>query len=308
MSVLNMTKGQQFMKRFFRQNPIRTALLAMGLVTLFAATPVSAQAPLWLGDWYPTLELQVTADDNINRSFDGDGEKSDVIFAPAIRLERQTQLGDDTYSFLAGILSGAVHGKYNKLNHVAPGVDAGIRRQLGEGAGTSALLAGIGLKYEFHDQDDRFGAEVNPRLVFQLGLSPAVRAGFFYEYDNRFASENSVYDRSGHTFGFDGEVAINEQLAVTFGYSYRNGDVLVHQPRADLGEEIKGKRLPLDTFGDRYDAVKLDDGDTHNVQLGLRYAVSMYTSLSAGFAYEEIKADGDKYPSSQFLFGVMHLL
>ena len=296
------------MKPSIRLIPMGKLLAVCGLITAFCAASVSAQAPLWLGDWYPSLELQFTADDNINRSFDGDGEKSDVIIEPSIRLERQFQLADYTFSYLAGEVAGAIHGKYNKLNHVAPGVDIGIRRQLGDGLDASALQAGFGLKYEFHDQDQRFGAEFNPRLSAHLGLGPTVRAELFYEYDNRFASDNSVYDREGHTVGLNGEVAINEQLAITIGYNYRRGDVLVHQPRDDLGEEIRGERLPLDTFKDRFDAVKIEDGDTHTVHLGLRYAVSLYTVVSAGIAYEEIKADGDKYPSNQLILGVTHLL
>lgn len=286
----------------------RQPLAILGLALLFTAGTAGAQAPLWLGDWYPSLELQITVDDNINRSFDGDGEKQDVLFEPSARLERQHQLADYTFSYIAGELAGAIYGKYNKLNHVAPGVNLGIRQQLGEGPNAPALQAGFGLKYEFHDQDQRFGAEFNPRLSAEIGMGPMVMANVYYEYDNRFASENSVYDRAGHTVGFEGDVAINPQLAIVVGYSYRRGDVLVHQPRTDLGEEIKGKRLPLDTFGDRYDAVKLKDGDTHKVHIGLRYAMTLYTALNIGYTYEEIKADGDKYPSNQFILGVQHLL
>jgi len=296
------------MKRLIQRHTLRTLFAALVLAVAHAAPSAMAQAPLWLGDWYPSLELQFTADDNINRSFDGDGEKSDVIIEPSLRVEQQLQLADYTYSYLAGILSGAIHGKYNKLNYVAPGVEAGIRQLLGEGVNAPALQAGLGLKYEFHNQDQRFGAEVNPRLSADFFAGQSVRAGVFYEYDNRFASDKSVYDREGHTVGLDGELAVNEQLAITLGYSYRRGDVLVHQPRTDLGEEIRGRRLPLDTFGDRYDAVKLEDGDTHTFRLGIRYALNLYTALTAGFAYEEIKADGDKYPSNQILLGLTHLL
>lgn len=279
------------------------------LAALLAPASVSAQAPLWLGDWYPSLDLQFTADDNINRSFDGDGEKSDVVIEPLLRVERQSQLADYTFSYVAGELAGAIHGKYDKLNRVAPGVDLGLRHMLGEGVEASVLQAGFGLKYEFHDQDARFGAEINPRLAFLASADDnAVRAELYYEYDNRFASENPVYDREGHTLGVEGELAVNEQLSITLDYSYRRGDVLVHQPRSDLGEEIRGKRFPLDTFGDRFDAVNLEDGDTHTVGIGVRYAMTLYTSISAGLAYEEIKADGDKYPSSQFLLGLTHLL
>ncbi len=286
----------------------RQFLMVLGLALLFTAGTAGAQAPLWLGDWYPSLELQVTLDDNINRSFDGDGEKQDVRFEPSLRLERQHQLADYTFSYIAGEVTGAIYGKYEKLSHVAPGVDIGLRQQLGEGPNAPGLQAGFSLKYEFHQQDARFGAEFNPRVSAQIGLSPMALVQLYYEYDNRFAGENSVYDRDGHTFGVEGEVAVNQQMAIIVGYRYRRGDVLVHQPRTDLGEEIKGKRLPLDTFGDRYDAVKLKDGDTYKAHIGLRYAVTLYTALNIGYAYEEIKADGDTYPSNQLILGINHLL
>ena len=282
--------------------------LALGIAALFMATPASAQAPLWLGDWYPAFELQFTADDNVNRSLDGDGEKNDVIFEPALRVERQFLLADQTFSYVAGELAGAIHGRFHRLNHVAPGVDVGIRQQLGDQPDAPALQAGVRLKYEFHEQDPRFGAEINPRLAALVNAGDVARGELYYEYDNRFASENSVYDRDGHTIGLEGELAVNEQLSLTLEYSYRRGDVLVHQPRDDLGVQIKGRRFPVNTFSDRYDAVKIRDGDTHTLGIGVRYAVTLYTSLTAGLAYEEIRADGDKYPSNQLLLGVQHLL
>ena len=267
-----------------------------------------AQAPLWLGDWYPAVGLQITADDNVNRSFDGDGEKRDFIFAPTFEVERQTPIGETTFGYLNLAVEGRIHGKYNKLNHVAPGFVTGIRHALGGPEAPSVVVASVGLKYEFHDQDFRFGAEVNPRLEWQFRAGQALRGALYYEYDNRFASENPVYDREGHTFGFDVEASVTADAALLLGYRYRHGDVLVHQPRTDLGEEIRGRRFPLDTFRSRYDAVKIDDEDTHHVSLGLRYILSLYTSVQAGIAYEDIRAAGDSYPSMQFIFGVTHLL
>lgn len=284
-------------------------LVALILCAGFSASISSfAQAPLWLGDWYPSLELNAMYDSNINRSFDGDGEKSDFVIMPRLRMERQDPLGDTMFTYYAGTLSGEIHGQYNKLNYIAPGVDGGVRIPLGDHDRAPVLLAGLALKYEFHDQDMRFGAEANPRLEARIPFADQASVSFFYEYDNRFASENSIYDRDGHTLGFYIEADVNEQIAVTAGYAYRKGDVLVHQPREDLGEEIRGRRLPLDTFKNRYDAVKFDDEDTHYAHIGLRYALDLYTSLHLGFAYEQIKAEGDTYPSTQLLLGLKYLL
>ena len=271
-------------------------------------TGAVAQTPLWVGDWYPEVDIQVVADDNINRSFDGNGEKSDVVFKPVLRLEQQYPMEGGMVGVLGGELAGALHGRYNKLNHVAPGVSAGVRKLMGEGTEAPVLSAGLRLKYEFHDQDARFGAEVNPRLAVEMPFGAALTGAVFYEYDNRFASENPIYDRDGHTLGFQVDLAVTEQVELVAGYQYRYGDVLVHQPRSDLGEEIRGKRLPLDTFKDRYDAVSFKDETTHRASVGMKYAVSLYTSVGLGLAYEEIKAEGDKYPSMQFILGFTHLL
>jgi hypothetical protein len=278
------------------------------LAGIWSGAVAQAQTPLWIGDWYPEFDIEMVADDNINRSFDGNGEKSDVVFRPVLRLEQQYPMEGGMIGVLGGELVGAVHGRYNKLNYMAPGVSAGVRRPVGAGEQTPVLSAGLRLKYEFHEQDARYGAEVNPRLEAELPFGAALTGMVFYEYDNRFASENPVYDRDGHTVGFQVDMAVTEQVALVAGYHYRMGDVLVHQPRTDLGEEIRGERLPLDTFKDRYDAVGIKDETTHRASVGMEYAVSIYTSLRAGLAYEEIKADGDKYPSMQFILGFTHLL
>lgn len=283
---------------------VLSACMIIGLSSVTA----TAQAPLWLGDWYPTLEVQVTSDDNINRSFDGDGDRSDVVFEPALRLQQQYPLADRTFAYLGGAVEGAIHGRYNKLNFVAPVISSGIRQVLGEGHNAPIFLAGLSLKYEFHQQDARFGAEANPRLELEFPFEDLLVASLYYEYDNRFESDNPVYDRSGHTFGLDTETVVTDHVSIIAGYSYRRGDVLVHQPRDDLGEEIRGKRYPIDTFTSRYDAVSIDDEDTHQFRIGLRYKLSLFTALNIGFAYEDIRADGESYPSQQMVLGVTHLL
>lgn len=284
-------------------------ICALGLLLGFGVAGLAnAQAPLWLGDWYPSLDVQVSTDDNVNRSFDGDGEKSDLIIEPALRIERQTPLTPGLVGFVAGTVHGAIYGRYNKLNYVAPGIDAGLRQQLGESPSAPALIGGLRLHYEFHNQDPRFGAEIRPRIGFSMDAGGVFLASFYYEYDSRFASDNPVYDKTGHAIGFEGDVFLNEQTAATVGYVYRRGDVIVHQPRQDLGMEIRGERFPIDTFRDRYDAVNISDSDTHTISLGIRHDLSLYTTLRAGLVYEEIRADGDSYPSRQFVFGVSHLL
>ncbi len=284
-------------------------LLALtGCVFGFSANPSSAQAPLWLGDWYPSIELETTYDSNMNRSFDGDGEKSDFVIQPTLRLERQDPIADDMFAYYEGILTGKIHAQFNKLNYISPGVGAGVRYHLGPDERSPVLSAGLSLKYEFHQQDMRFGAEANPRLEGRFSLPGQTFLSLFYEYDNRFASENPVFDRDGHTIGFSVETDIHDQIVLVAGYEYRYGDVLVHQPRQDLGEEIRGQRLPLDTFRDRYDAVKFDDETTHYVHIGMNYQLDLYTTLYLGLAYEQIKAEGDRYPSTQILLGLTHLL
>lgn len=280
-----------------------------GCIAFFVTAPaILAQAQLWLGDWYPAIDVQVTADDNVNRSFDGDGEKSDLIIEPSLRIEHQTPLADGLVGYLAGTVHGALYGRYNKLNFIAPGVDAGLRQQLGQSPDSPVASASMRLHYEFHNQDARFGAEVRPRLALTSEFGGVLLATAFYEFDARFASDNPVYDRDGHNLGFSGDIYLTDQAAVIVGYVYRRGDVLVHQPRQDLGLEIRGERFPIDTFRDRYDAVNIPSGDTHTMTLGLRYDLSLYTTLRVGLQYEEIRAGGDSYPSKQFVFGVSHLL
>lgn len=278
------------------------------LVAVLLVAPLWSQAQLWLGDWYPKVTLDVKYDDNVNRSYDGNGEKGEVMFHASLRAERQVQLDAYTYSHMGAVLSGTLHDKYSGLNLLAPGVDAGLRHQMGDGADAILLLGSVALRGEFYDQDFRIGALFTPRLEARKVFNNNMDAGVYYQYDNRFASDNEVYDIDGHTIGIDAEWTVSDQVVLMAGYSYRYGSSIVHQPLDDLGAEVKGKRFPVSTFGDRYAAVNLSDTDTHHIGVGLRYAVSLYTALHAGYAYEEIKGKGDSYPSSQFSIGLSHLL
>ncbi len=280
----------------------------VALISFTADLASAQQAPLWLGDWYPEIDLEVRYDDNINRSFDGDGQKSDLIFQPELRIEQQFALGERLFGYTAGTLHGEVHGRYNKLNFIAPGFDVGVRQLVGQQPETGALSAGLGMWYEFHNQDFRFGATFQPRVSADFEVADALTLSLFYQYDNRFASENSVYDREGHTIGLGVAVPVSEEVTVMLGYDYRNGSVLVHEPLPDLGVEIRGSRFPVDTFRDRYEAVRYRDADTHTLALGVQYEVSLYTSLRGGIVYEEIRANNDSYPSMQLLVGLSHML
>ncbi len=281
----------------------------VGMLTVAVGLAGAPDAGAWfLGDWVPEAQISATFDDNVNRSFDGDGEKKDFILEPSIAIELQRELAPSAFLHTKLSLSGALHGKYDGLNRVVPRADVGVRQVLGDEPGASALRGDIGLAYEFYDYDARFGALINPRVEWSRNFDDMVIVALFYEYDNRFASDNSVYDVSGHTLGVDGEIALVEDVSILLGYSFRRGDVVVHEPRSDLGEEIKGKRLPLDTFRDRYDAVNYSDADIHRLSIGLRRYLGIYTSVQASYTYELIDADGEDYPSNQLAVGLVHLL
>ncbi len=283
-------------------------LTGVALLSFAAGTVSAQQAPLWLGDWYPEIDLEVRYDDNVNRSFDGDGQKSDIVFQPELRIEQQLALGERLFGYAAGTVHGEVYGRYNKLNFIAPGFDVGIRQQVGQQPETGALSAGLAMWYEFHNQDPRFGAIFQPRLSADFEVASALTLSLFYQYDNRFASENSVYDREGHTIGLGLAVPVSDVVTIMMGYDYRNGSVLVHEPLDDLGVEVRGSRLPVDTFRERFEAVRYRDADTHTLALGLQYEVSLYTSVRGGIVYEDIRTSDDSYPSMQLRFGLSHLL
>ena len=282
------------------------ALIASLGLMMVPASP--GQAPLWLGDWYPHLDLELRYDNNINRSFDGRGEKSDLVLQPTAYIERQDQVGDMTYSFLELGAIAALHFDYNKLNYIQPGVEGGVRQLLGQEGDSTALVAGLFLSYILHNQDAQFGAEALPYVRFDFAATPDLLLSVGYQFDARFASNNSVYDRNGHALGFRAELLLTDEIASYVGYRYRRGDSLVHQPRSDAGVEIRGERFPNSIFGDRYDAVKLKDTDAHTFDAGLRYDYDLYTSFRGGLRYELIRDGGDDYPSLQLILGLSYLL
>lgn len=278
------------------------------LIAFLCLGPASVQhaEAYFFGFEPPALSLEIERDDNINRSFDGDGEKSDTVFKPAVSVERQNQVGELTFTRTALSLEGAVHSRFSGLNHISPVMDAGLRRHMGGPGGSPTARFDLALGYEFFDQDDRFGAFVKPRIELSAMLEERVELSLYYEYDNRFASENTVFDVEGHAVGTSGELALTPDMFIVLGYQFRRGDAVVHQP-GDLGV-IKGEQLPLDTFKDRFTAVNLGNADTHTIDIGIRYFLNLFTELRAGYTYEEIRADGDEYPSNRFFMAVKHSL
>ncbi len=273
------------------------------------AQPTRAQWPLWLGDWYPAVEIELKWDDNINRSIDGDGEKQDVVITPQLSLQTVQPLGDAWSANMKAYMEGAIHGQYRRLNYLAPGAIARVSRPLGLDDQRALVLAQVGLRYEFHEQDFRFGAEVNPRVGVQYRFGERVYSSLYYEYDNRFASENEIYDRTGHTFGLDLDVELAPEYGLEAGYSYRHGDVLVHEPTDTPAPNVPNRVFPVDnTFKSRYAALKFEDEETHRFYIGGYYAINLYTSVNLRLAYEDIRANNDSYPSQQILLTVTHLL
>jgi|GEM_PF-1894443 len=270
----------------------------------------SARAQLWLGDWYPTVGAELVTDDNINRAPDGEGEKSDVIIRPSLRAEMQQEMAMQTFAHMAVYAEGAIHGKYDGLNYMEPGVAVGGRHMFGEGESAMSLLGELGLGYQFFDQDIRSGAVFDPRVELRIPIEERIELGFSYAYDTKFSSDNPIYDVAGHTLGLRGTVRVSDALGLVMGYQYRQGDTIIHERNAEgvLGEEIRGERLPLDTFKQRYTAVQLEDADTHTFEVGVRYEYDLYTTMNLRFRYEEIEEGSEKYPSTQLLLGVSHAL
>ncbi len=279
------------------------------LLAICVPQVLNAQMPLGLGDWYPVADLELMYDDNINRSIDGSGEKGDLVIAPQLSLLMQRPLAHRWAFTGQGYVQGTIHGQYNKLNYLAPGLEAGFSYALGDTPRALLLRAQLGLRYEFHEQDFRFGAEMIPRLSAEFGLGAQLYAALYYEYDNRFASEEEIYDREGHTFGFTVDLELAPEYGVELGYAYRRGDVLVHQPTTTPAPNIRGEVFPVDnTFKSRFAALKFEDQDQHHLYVGAYYALSLYTTVNFRVAYEQIDLDDDTVASTQFRLALSHLL
>ncbi len=296
------------------KNRARFTMLVLALVLL--AGPLSLpNANAYVLDLDPPeLTLRIVRDDNISRSPDGEGEKSDMVFIPALSVERQAQVGEHTFTRTSLKLEGAIHERYRKLNRVTPVLGSGLRHHLGDGLADPVLRLDLALGYDFYDQDSRFGAFIEPRIEIRARIEDRVDIALHYAYDNRFASEKKVFDVEGHSIGVTADLEFTEDAFFVLGYEYRRGDVVVHTrnptepPEAYFQPPVRGERLPLYTFKERYTAVHLSDADTHTVTIGLRYYWNLYTELHAGFTYEEIRKDSVDYPSNQFFLAVKHSL
>jgi hypothetical protein len=274
-------------------------------VLLGGAVMASAQAPLWLGDWYPEVEVTLTVDDNVNRA--ARGEKSDIFMEPGVDLVRQDQVGEDLFSYVRLGMSGAFYLDYHKLGYARPQADAGVRGMI-DGVPGGEWHAGMALAYEFHNQDIRSVSIAEPYVGIEAEAVQGLTLGALFSFESRMSAENPVYEGDQWTVSLYGDLAATEKVSLIGSVAFSSGDAVVHQPRSDLGEEIRGERLPLSTFGSRYDAVRATDADTLRLEAGVRYYLSRYAQFEGRLALEDIDAVGESHSSLQMIFGFSYLL
>lgn len=284
---------------------------------LSITTTVRAEWDEWLAD----AEISFLAEDNVNHAINEALTESDQSWNGFASLSRFYHFSGYTRLDIRAQLEGKVYHEFSDLNHLEPGLSLGVRHKFGLGAYQPWVKGSVSSAYIFSRSKIREGYQT--QAGFELGkpLHERVDVVFSYRFDyrnsrngNRISTQklneagfdftqkqsSSVYDISGHTIGLQINTALTEQLFLTFGYSYRDGDIVstsipsnasVYQSIID--DIVNDDALP----GWAYRA----DGRTHNFSVDGSYAFwKGDASITLGYQYIKAHANAFTYRNNLF--------
>ncbi len=206
---------------------LRRSLLASALLS---GTPL-AQAE-W-GEWITEVDARYADHDNINYSAFANDELNDRALIVSGSFGRYLQLTNATRLRLTADLEAGTFDKYDKLDYTSIGLSAAVTHKLGLGAEAPWVRGQVSvssLNVDSNMRDSKIyeigvqtGKRFTPRLDGQIGLTYRSRDGKNGPVVDP-ALPTELFDQKNVTLSVEGNYLLTERLALTLGYSYRDGD------------------------------------------------------------------------------------
>lgn len=293
-----------------------SALLLSGLV--ICCIPFKDCGAEW-SEWIADAEVAYATNDNINNTFFDSARQSDQTWSLLASLGRIYQLSHSTRIQTSLDVGGGIHDEFDQLDHFDLGFRLAIRHKFGLGGFQPWAAASISSTHIFSRSVIRNGQLATARLELGKRLHERLDLVIHYSFDYRNSTSGgaiassrliqsgidpniskSVYDLNGQSLGTGLNWLASEQLLLSLGYTYRDGDVVSSNEPALVPSVAK-----------IIDAVSMDDAlpgwayrfnaNTHIYSLDANYAVfGGHASVNLGYRHTESDSDNFVYRNDVF--------
>jgi hypothetical protein len=236
-------------------------------------------------DWRVDAETGAFYDSNLSNSDRASDVKDDWAWQTNLRVGDGFQLARDLRLNLGVDLRQQVWARFDAFNNVAPGGTASLRYRFGLGRQAPWVLAENRVVYAFFKEDDRSGIDNEFRIRGGFGITQRLAIEAAYSFDT-YAAKNPFWDLSGNSGAIRLTFEVTSSLQVTFGYLYRNGDVISYAipPRPDI-VALTSDRESVNSFGSPpYTAYRLR-GVTNALSASVSYTFSKYISVQVNYEF-----------------------
>jgi hypothetical protein len=244
-------------------------------------------------DWFGTIDSSVFHDDNLTYAKFPQDIVSDSGLTIGANGGYFIQLNNRDSLVIKTNISGTDYNKYDGLNNVSLGVGAAFKNKWGLGiyapwTELSASTSKLEYKEDLRDSwlyQAKFsaGKRITERLSLWMELG----------FEKRVADETHGHDRvSGaafdlinRTLGVSGNYIFNENMFLTLGYVYREGDVVSTSLADHPGhnwDSVMTAEADDPTFGHDAEAYRLY-GVTHTLGVRLNFPVTNHLLLGVEF-------------------------
>jgi len=295
------------------------------LTSLFLGLSITKPVCAEWDEWFADTEISFSTQDNINHAIDDTEAKSDQTWGAFTSVGRTYHFSGFTRMDISAQLDGRVYHQFSGLNQINSGLKVGVRHKFGLGPYQPWIKGYVASGYIFSRSKLREGYQTYAGIDLGKPLHDRIDMVLSYRFDHRDSSNpqtittrklkargfypsvsSSVYDIEGHTVELQFNALLTQDLFLTAGYAFRDGDIvsttkpsLASRHRQVVDAVVNDDAIP----GWAYRA----DGITHTYSIDASYALMKGdASINLGYQHTEGHADPFTYRNNLFRMNFMY--
>ena len=248
-------------------------------------------------EWYTEAELSASHDDNVNLAADKDDRKYDVSETAHVLVGRHIQLGGTTGIEFSAEVKDAVYSRYEGLDHQEAGLTLSVKQKTGMGSFVPWFRVFGSAAYTDYRESPRSGSYVSGGAEAGERLSERLFGQVGYRYETTTA-RNQVFDSRESIFSVRGRYLLTETSQVFLSYGAGHGSNVLTEGVAP-GYIPSSDEIMIDTFGAPMVTYHVSTR-IQTMSAGVVKELDRNWSLSLGFDYYEVHAEGERYPRDMY--------
>jgi hypothetical protein len=291
------------------KNNIGFSYAAFLTIALLASLPGRVHA----SNWFYDIDLGFRYDDNVSRAEQGSDIKVDTSYGFYFGAGNYWTVGDGDTVSIVGNVNARSFQHYDGLGSAGIGISASYRHKFGLGNRVPWLKVSGSYQYDEVEDDDRSGQTYIASVKAGKRLSDRwdIFGGLAYDITDANGhtaaagpgpgpgpvgptgtSNTDAFDVDGWTLSLGADYTINEKYLLSFGYSYRDGEITsIATPNNTI--ITAANAIARDqVFGGGRVAYKLD-AVTHTFNIDLNRAISDSVSFNLGYTYEDTQGESN---------------